>query len=58
MIMSKGNVCAWLYIKGWGSDFPLYYEGDLLFSEAVRMYSLICRHILTFHISLIHLMCD
>ena len=45
MIMSRGNVCAWLYIKGEGGDFPLYHEGEPLFSEAVIMFSSICTHI-------------
>lgn len=47
-----------ILLNGEGGDFPLYYEGEPLFSETVIMYSLICTHILTFHISLIHLMRD
>ena len=64
----SSTVSVWLrpeevYVHGcisrvWGGDFPLYYEGDSLFSEAVIMFSSICTHILTLHISLIHLMCD
>ena len=53
----SSTVSVWLYpeetyvhgcilLNGEGGDFPLYYEGEPLFSEAVIMYSLICTHIL------------